>query len=225
MQLVTQLIGPLRVFLLHCASGPVLSLGIRSRFGSSLFLVTNHVKCRAGGGGHLQQTTEALGRRPCQPNGSGSSHESCLLFGGLVMKRACSSAVCDDLAAIARVPQHALDKITAALSKHCGRDIHVRQCQISRNIERAAGRVHHILSLPAKDSSQKLQWYVFHPAKMLLYFCSECSSFNMLMDMVVRSSPGGPLVELQIVVHLDEVTPGDPLRPANQKNSMCGTSR
>jgi len=133
------------------------------------------------------------------------------------MKRGRSSSDLLDLAAIARVPQRALDKITAALSKRTGVDCHVRQHQLSKCIEGATNRVSHILQLPTVKGCDDYEWYVLHPAKLLAHCLAECPPFNSLMTKVLRPSQSEPIEELKIVVYLDEVTPGDPIRPANLK--------
>ena len=69
------------------------------------------------------------------------------------------------------------------------------------------------IKLPMSDGKE-FTWSVCNVPRLVEYFAAEASTFRVLMERGIAASHGEPL---RGILYLDEVTPGNVLRPDNKR--------
>lgn len=104
--------------------------------------------------------------------------------------------------ALAALVKSLVDEPLAPLSEY----------QIGAAINKEFSRVSHCIKVPLDDGT--FDWEVCRLDTLLAYFCEECEPFRKSLIAALVIAAGSPL---DAIVYLDEVTPGNILRPDNQR--------
>jgi hypothetical protein len=165
-----------------------------------------------------------VGMLSCAPHGISAQVLFSFVFSGdplcvLGRMRAAKRSRLLSVAGVGKVSDRGLQEMLAAVRREPQLlEDNTSSDAIQRAFDSVANAVKAESILEMEDGTQ-FTWFHAEPAAILRYFLRECRDFERLFKARLAARPCTPDSPWKLVLHTDEVTPGNALRPDNRRKS------